>query len=465
VRGMSALWTSDEIVAATGGAFHGEPFDASGVTFDSREVGSGDLFVAMPGSATDGHRFVAGAFAAGAVAAIVSSPVEGPHVLVADVAKALTDLAIAARARMSGKVIGITGSVGKTSTKEALYAALARFARGNVHRSVKSYNNHTGVPLSLARMPRSSEFAVLEMGMNHSGEIAALTRLVRPHVALITTIAAAHIEHLGSIEAIADAKAEIFEGLEPDGVAILPEDTPHRERLLKAARPHAARTITFGGGEADVGAIHAVRSDDGGSLVTARLLESELTFTIAQRGDHWVTNSLAVLAAVEAVGADLAVAGLALADMAGLKGRGERHTLGIDGGNYLLIDESYNANPASMAATLRALGAERDVARRIAVLGPMRELGGTASAQHAALAPAILDAGVDHLVLVGEEMAPLAAALDKAIAVERVADVDEAVERLSRLVRPGDAVLVKASNSIGLARLVEAMAGGGPCSI
>jgi len=172
-----------------------------------------------------------------------------------------------------------------------------------------------------------------------------------------------------------------------------------------------------------------------------------------------------VLAAVEAVGADLAVAGLALADMAGLKGRGERHRLSIDGGAYLLIDESYNANPASMAATLQALGAERDVARRIAVLGPMRELGATASAQHAALAPAILDAGVDHLVLVGEEMAPLAAALDGAIAVERVAKVDEAVERLSQLVRPGDAVLVKASNSIGLARLVEAMAGGEPCSI
>ncbi len=464
-RRMTALWTSDEIVAATGGVLHGDPFEASGVTFDSREVGSGDLFVAMPGSATDGHRFVAGAFAAGAAGAIVSSAVDGPHILVSDVARALTDLATAARARMAGTVIGVTGSVGKTSTKEALYAALARIARGKVHRSVKSYNNHTGVPLSLARMPRSSEFAVLEMGMNHRGEIAALTRLVRPHVALITAIAAAHIEHLGSIEAIADAKAEIFEGLEPDGISILPEDTPQRDRLLKAARKHAGQIVTFGGGEADVSAIHAVRADDGGSLVTARLLESELTFTIAQRGDHWVTNSLAVLATVEAVGGDLAVAGLALADMAGLKGRGERHRLSIAGGNYLLIDESYNANPASMAATLQALGAERDVARRIAVLGPMRELGATASAQHAALAPAIVAARVDHLVLVGEEMAPLAEVLGGAVAVERVADADEAAERLSRLVRAGDAVLVKASNSIGLARLVEAMAGAGPCSI
>ena len=462
---MTALWTSGELVAATGGALHGEPFEASGVTFDSREVGSGDLFVAMLGTATDGHCFVPAAFVAGAAGAIVTSPVDGPHILVADVAQALTDMAIAARARMAGKVIGVTGSVGKTSTKEALYAALARSARGQVHRSVKSYNNHTGVPLSLARMPRSSEYAVLEMGMNHAGEIAALTRLVRPHIALITSIAPAHIEHLGSIEAIADAKAEIFEGLEPDGVAILPEDTPHRDQLLKAARRYAARIVTFGRGKADVSAIHAVRADTGGSLVTARLMESELTFTIAQRGDHWVTNSLAVLATVEAVGGDLAVAGLALADMAGLKGRGERHRLRIDGGGYLLIDESYNANPASMAATLQALGAERDVARRIAVLGPMRELGATASAQHAALAPAILEAMVDHLILVGEEMAPLSAALGDAIAVECVADADQAVERLSRLVRPGDAVLVKASNSIGLARLVEAMAGVEPCSI
>ncbi len=288
-------------------------------------------------------------------------PVDGPYILVGDVPKALTDLAIASRNRCSGTIIGVTGSVGKTSTKEALYAALERYAKGKVHRSVKSYNNHTGVPLSLARMPRDSEFAVLEMGMSAKGEIAALTRLVRPHVALVTTIASAHIEHLGSIEAIADAKGEIFEGLEPEGIAIVPEDTAHRDRLVKAARKYAERTVTFGHGEADVVALHAVRSENGGSLVTARLLDSELTYTIAQRGDHWVQNSLAVLAAVEAAGADLAIAGLALADMGGLKGRGERHRLPIDGGDYLLIDESYNANPASMAATLKALGEERAV--------------------------------------------------------------------------------------------------------
>ena len=457
---MTALWTSAEIVAATGGVLHGAQFDVSGVTFDSREVGAGDLFVAMPGTVADGHDFVARAFASGAVAALVSQAVEGPHILVADVVQALTDLAIAARARMTGTVIGVTGSVGKTSTKEALYVALDRYARGAVHRSVKSYNNHTGVPLSLARMPQTSEFAVLEMGMNHAGEIALLTRLVRPHVALITAIASAHIEHLGSMEAIADAKAEIFEGLEPDGVAIIPEAPPWRDRLSKAAQRYADRTVTFGEGEADVAALHAVRSDHGGSLVTARLIDSELTYTIAQRGDHWVSNSLAVLAAVEAVGGDIALAGLALADMDGLKGRGERHRLEVGQGHYLLIDESYNANPASMAATLKSLAAERDVARRIAVLGPMRELGDQADAMHAALAPAVIEAQIDELILVGEDMRPLEDALAGEVIVDRAENADDAAALLARIVGPGDAVLVKASNSIGLARLVERMAGG-----
>jgi UDP-N-acetylmuramoyl-tripeptide--D-alanyl-D-alanine ligase len=458
------LWTSDEIAAATGGTLNGGPFEVTGVTFDSREVEHGWLFVAMPGTVADGHDYVARAFAAGASAALVSKPaakeVWGPHIVVDDVPKALTDLAIASRKRCVGRIVGVTGSVGKTSSKEALYVALERDSKRKVHRSVKSYNNHTGVPLSLARMPRDSEYAVLEMGMNAPGEIAALTQLIRPHVAMITTIASAHIEHLGSMEAIADAKAEIFEGLEPGGIAIVPEDTPYRDRLVKAARKHAKRTITFGHGDADVSAMHAVRSEHGGSLVTARLLESELTYTIAQRGDHWVTNSLAVLAAVEAVGADLAIAGLALADMGGLKGRGERHQLPVDGGAYLLIDESYNANPASMAATLKALGEELGAKRRIAVLGPMRELGEHADELHAGLAPAVIEAKVDRLILVGEEMRPLEKALADAVPVERADSVDQAAEALAQLVRPGDAILVKASNSIGLAKLVERMAGG-----
>ena len=457
---MTALWTSEEIAAATGGTLHGATFEVTGVTFDSREVEDGWLFVAMPGTVADGHDYVAKALATGASAALVSKPVDGPHILVSDVPRALTDLAIASRNRCHGTIIGVTGSVGKTSTKEALYVALARYARGRVHRSVKSYNNHTGVPLSLARMPRDSEFAVLEMGMNAKGEIAALTRLVRPHVAMVTTVASAHIEHLGSMEAIADAKGEIFEGLEPGGIAIIPEDSPYRDRLVKAARKSAGRTITFGHGEADVLALHAVRAENGGSLITARLLDSELTYTMAQRGDHWVLNSLAVLAAVEAAGADVAIAGLALADMGGLKGRGERHRLAAGDGHYLLIDESYNANPASMAATLKALGEERDAVRRIAVLGPMRELGIHTEELHAGLAPAVQAAGVDHVILVGEEMRSLEEALDGATGIHRAADVDDATRILARLVQPGDAVLVKASNSIGLAKLVEQMAGG-----
>jgi UDP-N-acetylmuramoyl-tripeptide--D-alanyl-D-alanine ligase len=287
---------------------------------------------------------------------------------------------------------------------------------------------------------------------------------VRPHLALITAIAPAHIENLGSEEAIADAKAEIFEGLEADGIAIVPNDTPHRDRLVKAARRRADRIITFGTGDADVHAIHAVSAEAGGSLISAALLERELTFTISQRGEHWVSNALAVLAAVEAVGEDVAVAALALADLGGLKGRGERHNVRIDGGELLLIDESYNANPASMAATLKSLGAERDATRRIAVLGPMRELGEHSGALHAGLAPAILDAHVDRLILIGDEMRPLAEKVVGTISFDLVSSVDEATDALIQTAHAGDAVLVKASNSVGLARLVERMVKGPPCS-
>jgi UDP-N-acetylmuramoyl-tripeptide--D-alanyl-D-alanine ligase len=459
---MTLLWTSAEIAAATGGQASTD-FQVTGVTFDSREVGPGDLFVAMPGTVHDGHKFVAQALAAGAAGVIVSQPVDGPQVLVDDTAAALEALGRASRERSDATIVGVTGSVGKTSTKEAMFAALDRYRPGKVHRSVKSYNNHTGVPLSLARMPRDAEFAVLEMGMNNPGEIAALTRQVRPHLALITAIAPAHIENLGSEGAIAYAKAEIFQGLEPEGVAIIPNDTPHRDRLVKAARRHADRIITFGNGDADVHAIHAVKAD-GGTLVTAALLDRELTFTISQRGEHWVSNALAVLAAVEAIGADVAIAGLALADMGGLKGRGERHHVRLDDGELLLIDESYNANPASMAATLKSLGEEPQAKRRIAVLGPMRELGEQSDALHAGLAPAIMAANVDRAVLIGEEMGPLAAALSGKVEVDRASSVDEATDLLMHVVRPGDAVLVKASNSVGLARLVQRMAGGVPCS-
>jgi UDP-N-acetylmuramoyl-tripeptide--D-alanyl-D-alanine ligase len=460
MRGMTSLWTSDEIAQAVGGTAHGS-FEASGVAFDSREIGAGDLFIALKGEATDGHLFLDRAYAAGAAGAIVSDEIDRPSVRVADTTAALNDLGRASRARSGARICGVTGSVGKTGTKEALYAALERAAPGQAHRSVKSYNNHTGVPLSLARMPREARFGVFEMGMNHAGELAALTRLVRPHVAIVTAIASAHREFFDSEEAIADAKGEIFQGLEEGGTALVPFDSPHRDRLLAAARPYAARVLTFGLSDgADICARDVVPSPAGGSLVTASLPDAEITFTISQPGEHWVSNAMAVLGAVQALGGDLAAAGLALADMAGLKGRGERHRVALATGEALLIDESYNANPSSMRATLRTLGAEKIPGRRIAVLGAMKELGETSDAFHAGLAEPIEAACVEYAILVGQEMEPLAKALGQKVNMTHVPDVAAATQAVREQVRPGDAILVKGSNSIGLAALVEALTGG-----
>jgi len=457
---MSPLWTSTEIADAVGGVAHDE-FDVAGVTFDSREVEAGDLFIALQGEATDGHRFVAQALESGAAGALVSAPVDGPHIGVADTMVALNDLGRASRSRSAGRIIGVTGSVGKTSTKEALHAALDRGDPGSAHRSLKSYNNHTGVPLSLARMPREARYGVFEMGMNHAGELAQLTRLVRPHVALVTTVASAHREFFASEEAIADAKSEIFEGLEPGGIAILPYDSAHRDRLVAAARLHAGQILTFGIGEgADVRAAYIVRGPRGGTMATATLPGAQLSFTVAQPGEHMVMNALAVIAAVAAVGGDLGAAGLALADMGAIRGRGERRRVRVDGGEALLIDESYNANPASMAATLKVLGDEPVAGRRIAVLGAMRELGAESAAFHASLAEPVAAAKVDYAILVGEEMEALAKALGRRTEMAHVPDAATAIGLAREAIGPGDAVLVKGSNSIGLAALVEALAGG-----
>jgi len=449
------LWTSADIAAATGGAAS-EPFVAGGVAFDSREVGSGELFIAMPGEVTDGHRFVDAAFARGAAGAIVSTPVPHPHVLVADAAAALDALGIAARARTMAKIVGVTGSVGKTGTKEALAAALARVPGMRVHKSVKSYNNHTGVPLSLSRMPADSDFGVFEMGMNHAGELAALTRLVRPHVALITAIAPAHIENFASIEGIADAKAEIFQGLEPGGTAIVPFDSPHCARLIAAAQLYATNIVTFGMGDgADVRARETLVGPRG-TFVTATLPDAELSFTIGQHGDHWVSNALAVIAAVSAVGGDLAVAGLALADLEGMAGRGARRTVRAGNGTALVIDESYNANAASMAATLAVLGRE-EAPRRIAVLGEMRELGSESARLHAGIAEPLIAANVAFALLVGPGMGALAEALEGRVDFRHVADAAAATTLLESLIEPGDAILVKGSNAVGLSALVDAL--------
>lgn len=452
------LWTAAEIVAATGG-FASAAFEADGVTFDSREVGPGDLFLAMTGESTDGHKFLDQAFDRGAAGAVVSRETAHPHVMVGDTFGALEALGKAARARTDARIIGVTGSVGKTGTKEALFAALDRSPAKKAHRSVKSYNNHTGVPLSLSRMPADTDYGVFEMGMNHPGELAHLTTLVRPHVAIVTTIAAAHAAFFPDETAIADAKGEIFRGLEPGGVAIVPFDSPHHARLAEAARPYAAKIVSFGlNGGADVTVLESIRAKTGGTFVTARVGERELSYTISQPGEHWVSNSLAVLAAVDAVGGDLALAGLALGDLGGIAGRGARMTVKVGDGIALVIDEAYNANPASMRATLAVLGSE-DARRKVAVLGEMRELGEKSDSYHAGLADPVRDAGVELLILVGEAMKPLAKALEGEMEIVHVPDTASARDRLMAALAPGDAVLIKGSNGVGLSALVAALAG------
>ncbi|HSM54234.1 MAG TPA: UDP-N-acetylmuramoyl-tripeptide--D-alanyl-D-alanine ligase [Erythrobacter sp.] len=462
-----ALWSSDEIAAATGGVVSHD-FQASGVEMDSRDVRRGDLFVALSGEAMDGHRFLPQAFANGAVAAIVDRPVDYPHVLVKDTTAALHALAAAARDRAQAVRIGVTGSVGKTGVKEAIFLALDRASRGAAHRSVRSYNNHVGVPLTLARMPARSRFGVFEMGMNHAGEIRALTAHVRPHVALITTIAPAHIENLGSMEAIAAAKAEIFESLMPGGTAVIPADSPWAAHLREAAKKYAAKVVTFGSSpDADVRLLDAIPSANGGSLVTADLGDTRLCYSVAEPGEHWIANSLGVMAAVQAAGGDLGAAGLALAEMGGLKGRGARHQLAVPGGKALLIDESYNANPASMRATLRQLG-QTPATRRIAVLGSMKELGDFGPKFHAQLTEPLAEAKVDYAILVGDEMRALARELGKGGAVSLgitagFAHCDNPAEAIAALkefgITAGDAILVKGSNSVGLGALVSHFTG------
>lgn len=455
---MMPLWTAAEIAAATGGVAHGD-FTANGVSFDSREIIGGELFVAMTGAAMDGHRFVPQALARGAAGMLVAQPVDAPHVLVPDPNAALTALAVAARDRSPALRIGVTGSVGKTGVKEAIKASLVRFAPDAVHASVKSYNNHTGVPLSLARIPRDSRFGIFEMGMNHAGEIAALTQLVRPAIAVITWVASAHIENFAGEDGIADAKGEIFEGLQPGGTAIIPFDNRHYDRL----RAHAARAtgsiISFGiNPGADVVAESVALHPDC-SCVTARVGEHRLTFKVGMAGRHWVGNALAVLAAVHAAGGDLALAGLALAELTDLPGRGQRLRVVARDGSAVVIDESYNANPASMAASLAVLGEVVPVrhGRRLAVLGAMRELGGQSDAFHAELAPYIVSAGVSCVILVGKEMKPLASALGRQLEVLHVTDAAAAETEVARLIAPDDVLLVKGSNSVGLGGVVAAL--------
>ena len=460
---MIPLWTFEELLAATGGTASGH-FDVTGVAFDSREIGKGDLFLALKGAETDGHLFVDKAFANGAAGAIVSQPVPHPHILVADTMHALEALGHASRARTKAKIIGVTGSAGKTGTKEALFAALDRSSRGRAHRSVKSYNNHVGVPLSLARMPADCDFGIFEMGMNHAGEMRALSHIVRPDVAIITTIAPAHIEFFKDESGIADAKAEIFEGLVEGGTAILPADNVHYPRLRAAAEQYAKRILSFGfSTDADVHVIDHLNTDQNGTQISAKVCDAILSFNLSQPGEHWIANSMAVLAAVLAAGGDLASAGLAMAEMGGLSGRGARHDVVIAGGKVQVIDESYNANPASMAATIGQLGLSIG-GRRIAVLGAMKELGEKSAHYHCALSAPLAAAKVDFAILVGKEMEILAEELKAGVEGPKefahCGTAQEALILLQHYLGASDTVLVKGSNSMGLSSIVNALTGG-----
>ncbi len=460
-----ALWSASDLAKAVNGQANTD-FEVDGVAFDSREVGKGDLFFALKGEESNGHLYLDKVYAAGGSGAIVSEPSEGPHILVQDTTDALNRLAVAARARTNAKIIGVTGSVGKTGTKEALFAALERCSLGKAHRSVKSYNNHVGVPLSLSRMPAETEYGIFEMGMNHPGELSELTQLVRPDVAIVTAIAPAHVGFFDSVEQIADAKSEIFKGLTKDGTAIIPFDSPHHDRLKKVALKYTDKVVSFGFDKnADVRAVDIVPAQGGGSLVTAKLGDQSLCFTISAPGRHWVSNALAILAAVQAVGGDLASAGLALAELDGLDGRGRRHDVILkNGGQALVIDESYNANPVSMKATLAQFASENAAGQKIVVLGAMGELGDKAQHYHEVLAEDILASGAGSAILVGDEMThtadKLSSDVDSDLKITHAASSSEALAEVAKIISDEDILLIKGSNYLGLASVVSALVSG-----
>jgi UDP-N-acetylmuramoyl-tripeptide--D-alanyl-D-alanine ligase len=462
-----ALWTWDELAEVVPFAVaDGKPDCAiTGFSIDTRTLEPGNFFVALKDQ-RDGHEFVTTAFKAGAAAAIVGDyyqrqPGDAALLRAADPLKAMEAIGAAARARLSpaARVIAVTGSAGKTGTKEMLRACLNAVAPGKVHASEKSYNNHWGVPLTLANMARDTQYGVFEIGMNHAGEIKPLTRLVRPHAAIVTTVEAVHLEHFESVEAIADAKSEIFEGLISGGAAIIKRDNPHFDRLRMRAQAQSAKVVSFGlDDRADVFAHKIVLGEDC-SDITARVGEKRVMYRLAIPGRHIAENSLAVVAALDAVGAPLEQALAALAKLPPPPGRGARTTLAVPGGDVLLIDESYNANPASMQASLATLGnvSRAKYPRRIAVLGDMLELGPNAPLLHRSLFEAVDGAGIDKLFACGPHMKGLYDAAPAAMqgGYEQTAAALAPVV-LSAL-QAGDAVIVKGSNGTRLGPLVDAI--------
>ena len=459
------LWTIEAAASAMRAGRQGAlPPRFDGVSIDSRTAAAGDAFFAIQGDNRDGHDFVDAALARGAALAVVASaqrervPAGAPLLTVDDVLQALRDLAAAARARSQARIVAVTGSVGKTSSKEALRLALG--SDGETHASIASYNNHWGVPLSLARAPESARYAVFEIGMNHAGEIDPLTRLVRPHVAVITTIEPVHLEFFGTLDAIADAKAEIFAGVEPEGAAVINRDNGQFERLRRHAQDaRIGRIVSFGEhADADARLVTCALHADS-STVQARILGAEIAYKLGAPGRHLVMNSLAVLAATALAGADLAVAARALADLRPAAGRGTRVTLEWDGKSALLIDESYNANPASMRAALALLGQTPAAGRgrRIAVLGDMLELGPAGADLHRDLSGAVVENGIDLVFCCG----PLSRALWDALPSARrggYADTSAALEpQVLSAIGSGDVLMVKGSLGSRMAPIVKAI--------
>jgi UDP-N-acetylmuramoyl-tripeptide--D-alanyl-D-alanine ligase len=456
------LWTSEEVARETGGRTAGS-WQATGVSIDSRSLAPGDLFIAIKGPRVDGHDYVRQALERSAAAAVVSRVPpgceRGPLVVVADTQTALEALGRAARTRVKAKVIAVTGSVGKTGTKEALKLVLER--QGKTAASVGSLNNLWGVPLSLARMPRDATFGVFELGMNHPGELAPLSRQVQPDVAIITTIAAAHKEFFETVMDIAEAKAEIFAGMR-GGVAVLNRDNPFFPVLLVAA--YAAgieRVISFGAHPEAQARLASCKLGATGSEIVARIDGRELHYRLGVPGRHWAINSLAVLSGVLAVGADVERAAAALADLAAPKGRGQRHRIAIRGGGFELIDDSYNASPTSMRAAFEVLAAAEpgQGGRRIAALGDMLELGTEAAQLHASLADPLRAAGVDLVFTAGPLMAALDAALPAALRGGHTENSEELARLVVAAVRPGDVITVKGSLGSRMGKVVEALCG------
>ena len=464
---MSALplWSVEAMAAAMRATAQGAlPASVNGISIDSRTLQPGDAFFAIAGDSRDGHDFVEAALKNGAGLAVVAAsrreafPADARLLVVEDVLDGLRDLARAARERLKGKVIAVTGSVGKTSTKEALSLVLSR--AGPTHASAASYNNHWGVPLSLARCPQDSCFAVFELGMNHAGEIGPLSRMVRPDIAIITTVAPVHLQYFKSVDEIADAKSEIFEGLEPGGIAILNRDNALFTRLKdRAGDAGVYRVVTFGeDGASEARLVRCVLNAEY-STVQANILGDEVTYKLGAPGRHLVMNSLAVLAAAKLAGADPALSALALAELQPAHGRGTRISLAVPGGTALLIDESYNANPVSMRAAIALLGQAEPGprGRRIAVLGDMLELGPQSALLHRELAQAVTDHSVDLVFCSGPEMRNLWEALPSNRRGSYANDSGALEPRVLEAVAGGDAVMVKGSYGSKMAPIVKAL--------